>query len=72
MERFDPQVVISSQPRIASADGVSAWIELSVDSTRPTKIHAGGRCSEMSNPTLDKLLTVVDELEHPGRTNADN
>jgi hypothetical protein len=72
VERFDPQVVISSLSRIASSDGVSAWIELSIDPARPTKIHAGERCSEMLNPTLDKLLAVIDELDHSDVTNADN
>jgi hypothetical protein len=63
---------ISSQPRIPNQDGVSAWIELSVDPSRPTKIHAHGQYSETYNPTLNKVLVVIDELEHRGRTNADN
>jgi hypothetical protein len=72
VERFDPQVVISSLSRIANSDGVSAWIELSIDPARPTKIHTGKRCSEMYNPTLDKLLAAIDELDHSDVTNADN
>jgi hypothetical protein len=72
VECFEPQVVISSLSRIANSDGVSAWIELSIDPARPTKIHAGERCSEMFNSTLDKLLAVIDELDHSDVTNADN
>jgi hypothetical protein len=72
VERFGPQVVISSLSRIASSDGLSAWIELSIDPARPTKIYAGERCSEMINPTVDKLLAVLDELEHSDVTNVDN
>jgi hypothetical protein len=63
VDRFDPQVVISSLSRTAGSDSVSAWIELSIDPARPTKIHTGERCSEMLNPTLDKMLAVIDELD---------
>jgi hypothetical protein len=72
VESFDPRVVISSQPRIASSDGVSAWIELCIDPAQPTKIYAGERCSEMFNPTVDKLVAVLDELELSDVTNAKN
>jgi hypothetical protein len=71
VERFDPQVVISSLSRIARSDSLSAWIELSIDPARPTKIYAGERCSEMFNPTVDKLLVVLDELEPSDVTNVD-
>jgi hypothetical protein len=63
VERFGPQVVISSLSRIANSDDVSAWIQLSIDPAQPTKIYAGKRCSEMFNPTLDKLLPVIDGSE---------
>jgi hypothetical protein len=52
--------------------GRIAWVELSIDPTRPTKIHVGEQYSEMLNPTLDKLLAVIDELDHAAVTNANN
>jgi hypothetical protein len=64
LARLDPQVVVCSRPgSLAEAEGRLAWIELSLDPTRPTKISLGGRRSESSNPTLETLLAVIDEVE---------
>ena len=46
-----------------------AWVELSVDPTRPSKICVGGRYSESTNPTLEVLLAVIDEVEELIQTN---
>jgi hypothetical protein len=70
--RLRPEVVISSRPRTDSSGGVAAWVELSVDPTRPTKICVGGQYAEMVNPTLERLLAVIDELEQLEQTNGDN
>jgi hypothetical protein len=43
--------------------GWDTWVELSVDPTLPTKVSAGGRCYERTNPTLEELLGVLDEIE---------
>lgn len=43
--------------------GRRAWVELSVDLLRPTKICVGGCRSERTNPSVEMLLTVVDEVE---------
>jgi hypothetical protein len=43
--------------------GRHAWVELSVDPLRPTKICVGGCRSERTNPSVEMLLTVVDEVE---------
>jgi hypothetical protein len=39
-----------------------AWIELSVDPTMSTKISVGGRHFERTNPTVEELLEVIDEV----------
>src|SRR5215213_11824830 len=70
VEHFGPRVVVSISPRIPSSYGVSAWIELSVYPTRPTKIHVGERYSEVVNPKLETLLVVIDEFEQPGQRTA--
>jgi hypothetical protein len=63
LERFDPQLVICSGHKQVESGGKPAWIELSLDPTQPTKISIGGRYLERSNPTVETLLEVIDELE---------
>jgi hypothetical protein len=69
LERFDPELVICSRPNTADPAGRIAWVELSIESTRPSKICVGGRYSESTNPTLEVLLAVIDEVEELIRTN---
>jgi len=71
IERFDPQVVICTQPNTVDPRGRPAWVELSVDPLQPTKICVGGRYSERTNPNLDVLLAVIDEVEELIRMNDD-
>ena len=66
---FDPGVVVCSRSGgTAEAEGRLAWVELSLDPTRPTKISLGGRRSESTNPALETLLAVIDEAEGFPRT----
>jgi hypothetical protein len=69
VERFDPELVICSQPNTVDPGGRSAWVELSVDPTSPSKVCVGGRYSESTNPTLEVLLAVIDEVEELIQTN---
>ncbi len=69
VERFDPELVICSRPNTVDPGGMIAWVELSIDSTRVTKVCLGGRYSEVTNPTLEVLLAVIDEVEELIRTN---
>ena len=69
IERFDPELVICSRPNTVEPGSVIAWIELSIDSTRVSKVCVGGRYSESTNPTLEVLLAVIDEVEELIRTN---
>jgi len=69
LARLDPQVVVCSRPGgTTEAEGRLAWVELSLDPTRPTKISFGGRHSESTNPMLEELLAVLDEAEGFPRT----
>lgn len=61
MARFDPQVIICSNPGIEDAGNATTWIELSTDPSRPTVVRLGERRFEQSNPTFDALLAIVDE-----------
>jgi hypothetical protein len=69
VEHVDPELVISTQPNTVDPGGRIAWIELSIDSTRPSKVCVGGRYWESTNPTLEVLLAAIDEVEELNRTN---
>ena len=62
LESFDPEVVICSGHKEVELGTRLAWIELSVDPTMPTKISVGGRHFERSNPTVEELLEVIEEV----------
>lgn len=59
--RLVPYVVICTEPAAADQGDVPAWVQLSLDPTRPTSIRLFGDYSEKTNPTLEALLTVIDE-----------
>ena len=72
MERCKPQLVISSKPNTVAPGTVPAWVELSLDYSRPTKICAGGHYREHAAPlALETLLEIVDEVERLIQTQAD-
>ncbi|HEX2109861.1 MAG TPA: hypothetical protein VHF70_11375 [Rubrobacteraceae bacterium] len=63
IEALNPDLVISTQANSTDLGGRPAWVELSVDPLRPTKICVGGRRSERTNPSVEILLEVIDEVE---------
>jgi hypothetical protein len=69
VERFDPDLVICSRSNTVDPGGRIAWVELSIDPTRPSRICVGGRYSELTNPRLEVLLAVIDEVEELIRAN---
>jgi hypothetical protein len=71
IEHFDPELVVCSRPNTVDPGGRIAWVELSIDPTRPSKVCVGGRYSESTNPTLEVLLAVIDEVEELIQTNTD-
>jgi hypothetical protein len=71
IERFDPQLVICTRANTVDPGGRPAWVELSVDPLEAAKVCVGGRYSERTNPTLDVLLGVIDEVEELIRTDKD-
>ena len=60
---FDPHLVICSEPVPAGNGDTLGWVELSMETSRPTVVCVDGRCSEQNNPTLEKLLSILDEVE---------
>jgi hypothetical protein len=69
IERFDPELVICGRHKAVDSDGRLAWVELSVDPFQPARIRVGGRYSERTNPTLEVLVSVIDEVEALVQTN---
>jgi hypothetical protein len=69
VKRFDPELVICSRPNTVDPGGRMAWVELSLVPTRPSKVCVDGRRSELTNPTLEVLLAVIDEVERLTQTN---
>jgi hypothetical protein len=63
VKRFEPQVLICSLPEPVDSGDWAAWVELSMDPTRPTRISIGGRYCEWTNPTLEDLLGIIDKVE---------
>jgi hypothetical protein len=57
-----PQVVICGGHEDVEPDDRAAWIEVSLDPTQPTKINVGRRSLELTDPTVEELLSVIDEL----------
>jgi hypothetical protein len=66
--RFDPHLVIRSQPNTVDPGGRPAWVELPPDPERLAEICLDGERSEVINPALDELLSLVDETERLART----
>jgi F420-dependent methylenetetrahydromethanopterin dehydrogenase len=71
IERFNPELVICTRPNSVGPGVRPAWVEISVDPTQPTKLCVSGRYSESTNPTLELLLAVIDEVEELVQTNTD-
>jgi hypothetical protein len=69
VKRFEPNVVICDRPEVADPNNVLGRIELSLDPLLPSKIRVGDRLWELTNPALDVLLGVLDEVEELIQTN---
>ncbi len=63
MVSFDPHLVVCSRPNAVDPNGRLAWFELPPDPGRLAEICLDGQRSEVANPSLEKLLSVVDETE---------
>jgi hypothetical protein len=63
IERFDPDLVICGGHEAVDSDVRPGWVELPVDPFQPARIRVGRRYSERINPTLEVLVSVIDEVE---------
>jgi hypothetical protein len=62
LERLDPEVVICSRHKEVESGTRLASIELSMNPTIPTKMSVGGRHFERTNPKVEELLEVIEEI----------
>jgi hypothetical protein len=63
LEGFVPHLVVSSESNTVDPDGTAAWIKISPEPAELSKFCLNGQHSEVSNPRIVELLTVVDEAE---------
>ncbi|MBA3615017.1 MAG: hypothetical protein M3491_10315 [Actinomycetota bacterium] len=63
VESFDPDLVVSSRPNTVDPGGRAAWYRLSPEPDEPSKACLGGRRWRRPNPTLEELLSFIDEVE---------
>jgi hypothetical protein len=55
--------VVSSRPNTVDPGGRAAWYRLSPEPDEPSEACLSGSRSHRSNPTLDELLSFIDEVE---------
>jgi hypothetical protein len=63
VERFEPDMVIGSGFDEEDMRSVPGWVGLSLDPASSTSVSVCGNYSEIVNPTLDKLLDIIAEVE---------
>jgi len=61
--RFRPKVVICYGHEDVGRQDVFVWIELSVNLAEPTKVRLGKRCWELTNPDLEELAEIIEQVE---------
>ncbi len=63
VERFDPHLVVSSQPNELDLGGRPAWVRLSPEPDEASELCLDGQSSVTENPGLGKMLTLIDQME---------
>jgi hypothetical protein len=63
VESFNPHLVVSSGKNTVDPVGRTAWYTLSPEPDEPSEACLSGRRSHRGNPTLDELLSFIDEAE---------
>jgi hypothetical protein len=72
LESFKPQVVICGGQSFARREWPIAWVDLAFDWVaplqRPARIWVEGSCREILNPSFEDLVSLIDEVALPSRT----
>jgi hypothetical protein len=60
---FNPHLVVSSRKNIMDPVGRAAWYRLSPEPDKPSEACLGGWRWQRLNPTLEELLSFIEEVE---------
>jgi hypothetical protein len=61
---FAPHLIVSSRPAPTNYLGEwFSWVRLSPDPNRTSEIYLGGKRRESLNPSLEELLSALEETE---------
>jgi len=63
LEGFDPHLVVSSGPNAVDPGERAAWYRLSPEPGEPSEACLSGTRSRTPNPSLQDLLSFIDEVE---------
>jgi len=63
VERFEPDIVIGSGFYEEDIRDVPSWVGLSLDPASSTRVSVCGNYEEIVNPTLDRILEIIEEVE---------
>jgi hypothetical protein len=63
VKSFNPHLVVSSRKNSVDPGGRAAWYRLSPEPDKPSAACLGGRRWQRLNPTLEDLLSFIDEVE---------
>ena len=63
LENFNPHLVESSRPNTVDPGGRAAWYRLSPEPDEPSEACLGGRRWRRLNPSLEDLLSFIDQVE---------
>ena len=63
VKSFNPHLVVSSRKNSVDPGGRAAWYRLSPKPDKPSEAYLGRRCWQRLNPTLEELLSFIDEVE---------
>jgi predicted Zn-dependent protease len=63
VKSFNPHIVVSSRKNSVDPGGRAAWYRLSPEPDEPSEACLGGRRWQRLNPTLEELLSFIDEVE---------
>jgi hypothetical protein len=66
LKSFEPHLAICGGQNFARSEGPVAWIDLAFGSTmplqRPAQFWVDGRYWEITNPDIQNMLSVIDEV----------
>ena len=61
--RLEPHLIFCSEPEPAGCSGVFALVRLSPEPDQPTDVYLDGQHSQLNNPNLQDLISIVDETK---------